>query len=131
MELELQRDHYSAIATTGMLSFDGVLRAYTLERPSLHYPMDFHCIPAGRYSISLYPSPHFKRIMPLLDVPGHEGIEMHWGNYPRDSHGCILVGTTRGQDVIFNTYEKFEEIFPIIESGVNSGSCFITVKDGE
>ena len=50
-------------------------------------------IPCGRYKVTYRLSMKFGRKMPFLEnVPNFEGIMMHWGNHPRDSKGCILVG---------------------------------------
>ncbi len=49
-------------------------------------------IPCGTYKITLYDSPHFKRMLPLLhNVEGFEGILIHGGNTVVDTKGCILV----------------------------------------
>lgn len=54
----------------------------------------YPCIPEGNYHFHLYPSPKFKRHVPLLDdVPGRKYIEIHPGNTLQDTLGCILVGT--------------------------------------
>lgn len=134
MLLQLQRDHYLPNSTLGMLSVQGVLRAYTLERPVDRYPADFHCIPAGTYSITLYDSPHFKRVMPLLEnVPGHSDIEIHWGNYPWDGKGCILVGFPRNviSGEVWNSKSTFDGLYPSIEEAFHNEGCQIEITDGE
>ena len=80
-----------------------------------------------------YDPPHFGRIMPLLmDVPGHQGIEIHWGNYPDNSRGCILVGMSQSMDgdkpAIWNTRAAFDSLFPEIE-GAQAEGCTISVID--
>ena len=51
-------------------------------------------IPHGAYKLKKYWSAKNKRFVPLLqDVPMFEGIEIHIGNYKKDTKGCILVGT--------------------------------------
>jgi RHS repeat-associated protein len=51
-------------------------------------------IPAGTYSGDTHESPHFKReLIGVLDVPKRSAILMHPGNQPKDSEGCILLGT--------------------------------------
>lgn len=73
-------------ATYGQLLLDGVHECETLE------PCPFD-IPAGTYQVVKYNSPKFKMPVPrVLDVPGHEGIEIHPGNYAHDTAGCVLVG---------------------------------------
>lgn len=28
----------------------------------------------------------------IMNVPGHDNLLFHWGNYNKDSEGCVLVG---------------------------------------
>lgn len=50
-------------------------------------------IPYGNYTMKEYLSPKFKEFLPLLeDVPNFEAVEIHVGNYPHNTSGCILVG---------------------------------------
>lgn len=50
-------------------------------------------IPAGKYWVTKYDSPRFKRQVLLLhDVPKRSYIEIHHGNFYSDTEGCILVG---------------------------------------
>jgi hypothetical protein len=68
--------------------------------------------------------------MPLLvDVPGHSNIEIHFGNFPADSRGCILVGVEKGVDVLFHSRDAFNALFPMIEVAVNHEGCEIEVVD--
>ncbi len=50
-------------------------------------------IPCGQYEIEYRYSTKFAQKMPYLkNVPNFNGVMIHWGNYPRDTQGCILVG---------------------------------------
>lgn len=104
---------------------------WTLERPGSQYKSMYHRIPAGKYPISIYDSPHFGRQMPLLRVPGHNYIEIHWGNVPSASEGCILIGKQKGKDTIFFTRQAFDELFPAIQTAVEQSvdGCSIEVFD--
>jgi hypothetical protein len=104
--------------------------AWSLERPGPQFESDYHRIPAGVYDITLYPSPHFGRLIPLLmNVPGRSNIEIHWANYPGDLKGCIGVGMQQGKDAIYNSRMKFDEIFPLIQVAVEHEGCSIDVRD--
>jgi len=129
MNLVLQRQTKSPQSTQGEMTLDDQHVCWTLERPLPEYPADFHCIPAGTYPISLYPSPHFGRLMPLLAVPGHSGIEIHYGNYPLDSKGCILVGKEKSQDAVWHSREMFAELFPVIQAAIEGEGCSIEIRD--
>ena len=51
-------------------------------------------IPPGIYDVIPYFSPaHQHNCFLILDVPGHDGVELHIGNYARDTEGCILVAS--------------------------------------
>jgi hypothetical protein len=111
-------------ALPGELTVNGEHAAWTLERVAV-------AIPSGYYEVKLYDSPHFGRLMPWLQVPRREYVLMHWGNYPQNSDGCILVGETQDPSTgdIFNTQKKFNELFPAIESAVEGEGCHIAVWD--
>jgi len=124
MEMTVQRRAPIGTAIPGEVTIGGQHAAYTLERLGV-------AIPTGRYKLDLYHSPHFGRLMPiLLDVPGRADILIHWGDYPQNSDGCILVG--KEQDVngdIWHTQEMFQELFLPIQAAVETEGCWITVND--
>jgi len=39
--------------------------------------------------------------------PGHSGILFHVGNWPIDSHGCILVGSFKLGNAVFQSKKAF------------------------
>ncbi len=52
-------------------------------------------LPDGNYLCRRRFSPKFKiELFEILNVPQHDFIEFHVGNYNRDSDGCVLVGRT-------------------------------------
>jgi hypothetical protein len=60
-------------------------------------------IPEGRYKVVKRTDSRFnpkyaqrykhKWVLGLVDVPGFEGIVIHIGNTPEDSHGCPLINS--------------------------------------
>lgn len=103
MNLLVKRGLATPYSTPGELDVDGSSEAYTLEPANP--------IPAGTYKVVLLPSPHFGCIVPhVLDVPGHTAIEIHWGNYPHDTHDCLLVGYSRATDFVGSSKGAFEQL---------------------
>lgn len=92
MQVIIQRKKPNDVCMFGELSVDyGTRFCYTLERrpDDPEHP----AIQAGEYQASIYWSPHLDRqVLLLQDVPGRSEIEIHNGNYVKDSHGCVLVG---------------------------------------
>jgi hypothetical protein len=69
----------------------------TLELPWKENRRNISRIPAGEYEAIKYYSPKHKRVVILLlDVPERTNIEIHPGNTIKDTTGCILVGSARG-----------------------------------
>lgn len=82
----------------------------TLERHDI-------AIPEGTYKASLYCSPDHNNVqVPLLHgVPGRSFIEIHWGNYEKDSKGCILVGTCRDGNAIDSSQIAFKQLMTFLK----------------
>ena len=119
MKFVVQRRSSDGVATLGELLIDGQHQCWTLEPPNP--------IPAGTYRLSIYWSPHFGRLMPHVDgVPGHTGIEIHFGNWAKDTKDCTLVGETEGKDFIGYSDAEFDILYQIIQKALLEGPQVIT-----
>jgi len=91
---------YEAHQTKGEWLFQGY-KCKTLELKWLNNERRISCVPEGTYSCSKEIHAKFGKVFRLQNVPGRDGILVHFGNYagsfnPKtstpDSLGCILVG---------------------------------------
>lgn len=83
-----------AQCTIGELWVQGQRIGYSLELPWRWNEQDVSAIPPGSYDGELrYDKKDHWRIQ-LQDVQGRTGVQIHIGNVPRQTQGCILVGTT-------------------------------------
>ena len=114
--------------TEGVLSF-GDQTLFTLERPWLGNAEGISCIPEGEYPVALMFSPHFNREMPhLLGVPDRSDILIHWGNFVENTHGCILVGTTRLNGDVLNSVRAFGIFWEWFEPLAKSGPVSLAIS---
>lgn len=87
-------------------------------------------IPAGLYGLEIYDSPHAGHPVPRLqNVPGRSEIEIHCGNLPGDSKGCILVGSARTGDMIEGSRDAFNVLFPKIQAALQEGPQTIEIVE--
>lgn len=102
MQIDLIRELGTEGYTIGTMRINNAYECYTLEdqvRPEKVYGET--AIPEGTYKVIVSYSPRFKRDLPLLlNVPNFEGIRIHPGNKADDTHGCILVGVSKGHGSI-------------------------------
>jgi|SRR5665213_4628099 len=119
--MKLIRDSHRFDGIFGRL-FDanGHLVAYTLEHSYLQDDKTTWApkIPAGQFVCVL--GPHRLNGMTsdfetfeVTNVPGHTNILFHWGNFDKDSEGCILLGDkiitqTDGTEMVTNSRETFK-----------------------
>ena len=137
MELELKRIILTDETSIGTLSVDGQNECYTLEdkdrllekNPQAKIP-HITAIPRGRYRLELRESPHFDCITPhLLNVPNYEFVLIHWGNYSKDTDGCILVGTTKDIDFIGHSKDEFSALMAKLQPEFDAGNeVWITIQ---
>jgi hypothetical protein len=105
MNLTLKRQSFNSWGIISELTeANGEEVAVTLEHayqsPTGYLPK----LPDGTYTCVLgthqLSSGGPQSLYEITNVPGHQGILMHVGNYNRDSEGCVLVGTALGQECI-------------------------------
>lgn len=77
--------------TIGRLWCDG-FQCFTLELPWADNKQNMSCIPSGQYKYKYKVSPNNGRCLQLEGAEGRTLIQVHSGNYTRNTLGCILVG---------------------------------------
>ncbi len=109
------------------------LKLQTLE------PSDY-IIPEGMYLIRFTHSPKFssklpyskvldKKVPEIIGINGHSGIRIHVGNYPSETQGCILVGTTGSDSIILNSrYAYLDFCKKIQDIQLRNPDVFFTLK---
>lgn len=141
MILTLQRRAEQPHSTPGQLAVDGVFECFTLEPPS--QGVAFPRIAAGRYPVSLRPSPKFQAFalqdawfkpycdaMPHIDYKPDSVTMIHVGNAPSQTHDCVLIGQTRDVDEIGNSRPAFAALYQKIAPSVASiDGCWIEILD--
>lgn len=107
----VQRKWFTDQSSIGQLSIDGEFECFTLEPRKDQSRGKPYCIPTGTYPVQLLPSIRFQMLTPhILDVPDFDAIEIHPGNYPNDTHGCTLVGKSRGRDAVLESRDAFKAL---------------------
>lgn len=90
----------------------------TLERHDM-------AIPTGTYRVTLYDSPVHGKVPLLKNVPHRAWIEIHAGNWEKDSKGCILVGTKRDGWAIDNSRIALDNLMKKL---VKADEIWLTIK---
>jgi hypothetical protein len=128
---KLIRDTFTDTTTIGKLYVDGVYfceiledkdrglhQMFTLEHNKRLKQAKVTAIPYGKYKGIVNLSPGKKRVLPrILGVEGYDGILIHKGNKAEDTEGCLITGTTRGNDEVYQSTAKEEELLKLIPEG--------------
>ena len=121
MRVRLKRRFLGKEYTIGSWFVDGIYLCDTLEDTvrDLNQDGDLDdpgegkvygktAIPYGKYEMDLVMSPKHTRLVPLIKgVKGFTGIEVHRGNKPEDTEGCILPGENKVKGGLINS-TKYE-----------------------
>jgi hypothetical protein len=144
MELLIVRRKKTTLSTIGDLYIDGKKRYVTLEDTDrgLTNEMTLEqikaikvktttAIPTGRYKLSIYNSPKHGKVLLVNNVPGFDMIEIHVGNYPKDTDGCTLVGMSVSSqpDMINSSKDAIAAlnglVMPFIEGGGEAWATYV------
>lgn len=82
---------YRENCTLGIFTIDNY-RCFSLELPDKGNQQDVSCVPEGIYSYYFKESPHNGKVLELRSVRNRDYIQIHSGNFTRNTLGCILVG---------------------------------------
>jgi hypothetical protein len=130
MNLRLERRFYRPDGIFSDLKDDtGKLIAVTLEHAYMDASGKFvPKIPQGAFTCKRGPhrlhgmSSDFMTFE-ICGVAGHSNLLFHWGNYNKDSEGCILVGKSiaflNGMKMITRSRESFDQLIRL-QDGVDS-----------
>jgi hypothetical protein len=127
----------SVIGTQVVIDSAGnnVFSCVTLEPPQdLTLSIKPRAIPEGTYGISIFFSAHLQcKVLLLANVPGFGDVEEHFGNFPKNTLGCILVGETVDPNVpdqIDTSRVAFNKLMAIVEAAINSGDTVTVTVTG-
>lgn len=124
MKLIIRRYKDIYDGTLGKFELTGVntvlMTGYTLESagPDTTARGKDRRIPAGIYQVAWYRSPKFNRVVPVLfneRVAKDRYIEIHAGNYPKHTEGCILVGKWANDEGVFESVKTLEALLSFIQ----------------
>ena len=81
-----------------------------------------------RYS-KRFPDTHIG-MLHLQDVRKFKYILIHCGNSKKDTHGCILTGSTEKDYVLANSTSAYMKLYPIVSDAILGGeNCSIEIQD--
>lgn len=124
MKLIIRRYKDIYDGTLGKFELTGVntvlMTGYTLESagPDTTARGKDRRIPAGLYRVAWHKSPKFNRVVPVLyneRVAKDRYIEIHAGNYPKHTEGCILVGKWANDEGVFESVKTLEALLSFIQ----------------
>ncbi|HKV74593.1 MAG TPA: DUF5675 family protein [Gemmatimonadales bacterium] len=103
---------------------------YSLELPWKNNAPQVSCIPAGHYDLQRrYSNSHHCEVFEIMAVPDRTDVEIHWGNWIKDTLGCVLVGLGRKNDMITDSKAAFDR-FMAAMAGVTRAEIDITWVPG-
>lgn len=144
MNLLVTRKIKTENSTIGDFSIDGTFFSHCLEPADRGLTADMTlddiksikvqnktAVPIGTYDVISYNSPRWDKDVPLLvDVPGYAGVEIHPGNYPSDTDGCLLLGATEDVDFVGNSVTTVEQFYNLFFKALGEGEAVsITYQD--
>ena len=97
-EITIQRQIATTNCIMGYLLVDGKATCHTLELPYRDNKSEISSIPAGHYKGFVRTDGARGWRIELKNVPQRTNVQIHVGNYTRDTTGCTLVGLKASVD---------------------------------
>lgn len=97
----------------------------TLELPYKGNQRNISCIPCGKYKVTKRFSEKYGNHFKVESVPNRSDILIHVGNYPEDTHGCILIGddardiNADGKNEVVNSKHAMRKLNKLLKNEKN------------
>ena len=129
MDILVKRETFTNDSTISKMYINGVVHCYVLEDAVRDVKIkNITAIPTGRYEVAITYSNRFKQLMPLLlNVPNYEGVRIHWGNYSKDTEGCLLVGSTKAVNMVGNSRTAYAKLLAILSKTIKTEKIWLTI----
>lgn len=135
MDLHQYRQIITNLSTTGRFYINCEPFCYGLEDPDRDLVSTMSlteikrikiagntAIPAGRYRVVKYWSAERNCFLPLLiGVPGFDFVEIHIGNFPKDTRGCLLLGKGIGLNCVTESRAIMEVFYKRFLHAIDNG----------
>ena len=109
MKFRLERSISNETVTMGKL-IDDDFTLYTLENPWLDNQQEISCIPTGEYTCNRVDSPKYGNTFEVMWVPDRTHILFHYGNWTKNTKGCILLGIkSNWRDMIMSSRKAVDQ----------------------
>ena len=88
-------------------------------------------VPAGTYGLVRYRSPEWEKYVPMTTgIPGHSYVEIHVGNYPKNTRNCLLLGLHITNDMLLDSRLAINDFYAAFFAALDKGEkCKITYVD--
>ena len=113
LNLQIKRFKATDLSVIGTLSVNGQQLCYTLEEAWRNNQKGHSCVGLGTYSAFIrYNSSKSKRewCFQLHDANGRTAIQIHIGNQPSHTEGCILVGTSYSENFVGASTQAYQKL---------------------
>lgn len=94
----------------GELWVNGNYICKTLELPWRFNEKSVSCVPPGRYDAFLRYDKTDQWRMQLLGTWPRTGVQIHIGNYPEHTQGCVLVGMKSGINKVLKSTDAYKKL---------------------
>jgi hypothetical protein len=107
------------------------IACYVLERPPIGNLPYVSAIPAGAYSVRVRRDGTLGWRLQLDRVPGRTNVQIHVGNFPADTVGCLLpgAGTLPNTCVVQNSAAAMKQLRTLFTLFGDDGLTEITIRN--
>ena len=118
-EIWINRVYANTKSYIGRLYANNEPQCFTLEKPWKDNQTDVSCAPVGCYPARIRPEGDgtLGWRIELLQVPGPRiGIELHVGNVPEETHGCVLLGLDWDENTVKFSADALKKLKNVYET---------------